>query len=263
MRASLPTTLSLQYSDAGARRCIYWLIAVACGFALGYIVIHILWPGHSWGPLRPLSDLDGENSLSTWFSVVQLFVVGALLLFAALNNQRKHQLSSVGIAIAGLVFIGLSIDEEAQLHENLTYQSKRLGMDEVAGIGQWGAWIYAYAALGILAAAFGAKYLTALWRHFRQVTIVGLAGASLYVIGGAGFEIVSFPFRGSETTRTMQLLAQTIEEFLEMLGVSVILYAALLLASRLSTRFELEPDPLAYVRRSRQRARESPTSFPA
>lgn len=263
MRGFVPTTLTLQFSDTGARRLLFWLIAIECGLALAYVAIHILWPGLTWGPLRPLSDLDGENSLSTWFSVVQLFIVGALLIFAALNNQRKHQLSSVAITIAGLLFIGLSIDEEAQLHENLGYTARTLGLDELPFVGRWMAWIWAYAAIGILALGFAAKHLIALWTHFRPVAVVGLAGALIYVIGAVGFEIVSFPFRGSEDTRTFQRVAQTIEEFLEMLGVSVIFYATLDLASRLSTRLELEPSPLADVRQSRQRARESPRSSPA
>jgi hypothetical protein len=263
MRALVPTTLSLHYSDAGARHLFYWLIAVELGFALAYVAIHILWPELTWGPFRPLSDLDGENSLSTWFSVVQLFFVGALLIFAALNNQRKHQLSNVALTIAGLVLIVLSIDEEAQLHENLGYTARSFGLDELPLVGRWMAWIWAYAAIGILALGFAAKHLIALWTHFRPAAVIGLAGAMIYLIGAIGFEIVSFPFRGSEDTRTMQNIAQTIEEFLEMLGVSVVLYATLNLASRLSTRFELEPNPLAYVRRSRQRDREFPRSSPA
>lgn len=33
------------------------------------------------------------------------------------------------------------------------------------------AWIVTYAALGLLAIAFGARYLMALWQHFRRVAL--------------------------------------------------------------------------------------------
>jgi hypothetical protein len=200
----------------------------------------VLVPESTWGPLRPLTDLDGENSLSTWFSVTQLFVVGAVLMIAAVVNQRSYLLASRALVAAGLVFIALSIDEEAQIHENLTYTAKHFGAHQLPFVGQWNAWIVAYAALGLLATVLAAKHLMALWKHFRPVAVVGGAGALIYVIGAVGFEIASFPFRGSVATRNLQLLAQTIEEFLEMLGVSVILYAALTLTSRVSMAGEAD-----------------------
>ena len=80
----------------------------------------------------------------------------------------------------------------------------------------------------------------ALWKHFRPVAVVGGAGALLYVVGAVGFEIASFPFRDSAATYDLQLMAQTIEEFLEMLGVTVILYAALTLTGWVSTQCQAD-----------------------
>lgn len=228
--------LSVQYTDRHAKRVIYWLIGVECGFALAYVVIHILQPGLPWGPLRPLFNLNYEKSLSTWFSVIQLFSVGALLFLAAMNNRQKEYLSNFTVTVAGLIFILLSADEAAQLHENLGYTLKRFGLHRLSFVGQWGAWIIAYVALGLLGLALGAKHLYALWRHFRSVAVVGLVGAVTYVIGAVGFEIVSFPFRNSDATLTLNVIAVTFEEFFEMVGVSIILYATLILANRLSTR---------------------------
>lgn len=226
--------LSIQYTDRQARRAILWIIALECFFALAYIVIHILHADLRWGPLRPLFNLDGENSLPTWMSVIQLFAVATLLFLAAANNRQQVHVPNAILLIAGLVFVWLSADEQAQLHENLTYQSRRLGMDEFAAIGPWGAWIYAYAALGVLGLALCWKYVRALWRHFRPVAVVGLAGAAVYIAGAAGFEAASFPIRESADTHSIHLVMIAFEELLEMIGVSVILYAALTLANRLS-----------------------------
>ncbi|MGH8168442.1 MAG: hypothetical protein ACREQ1_14475, partial [Woeseiaceae bacterium] len=72
-------------------------------------------PGLSWGPLRPLSDLDSEKSLSTWFSAVQLLAIGALLLLAARNNRQREYLSNFPLIVADVIFIWLSADEDANL----------------------------------------------------------------------------------------------------------------------------------------------------
>ncbi|MEX2124579.1 MAG: hypothetical protein WD795_11865 [Woeseia sp.] len=185
--------------------------------------------------MRPLFDLDSEKSLSTWFSAIQLFAVGALLFLAAMNNGQKEYLSNFALTVAGLVFIWLSADEDVQLHENLTYMARHFGLSRISFVGEWGAWIIAYAALGLLGVALGAKHLNALWRHFNSVAVVGLAGAVTYVIGAVGFEIASFPLRNSEATLTLNLIAVAFEEFFEMVGISIILYATLILANRLST----------------------------
>lgn len=224
--------LSIPYTDLQAKRVIYWLIAVEIGFALAYVVIHIWLPELTWGPFLPLSDLGGEKSLPTWFSVVQLFAVGALLFLAAMNNRQKEYLSNFALIVAGLAFTSLSADESAQLHEKL---DRHLALSEMFFAGEYGAWIIAYAVLGTLGVALGGKHLILLWRHFRSVAVVGLAGAVTYVVGAVGFEIASFPFRNSKDTLTLNLAAVTFEEFLEMAGVSIILYATLILANRLST----------------------------
>ena len=101
MHAIAPAALSLRFSDFHARRAVHCLIAVEFGLALAYVLIHVLLPDSTWGPLRPLTDLDGENSLATWFSVTQLFIVGATFVVAAFINQRAHLLPRRALVAAG------------------------------------------------------------------------------------------------------------------------------------------------------------------
>lgn len=232
--------LSIRYSDLQARQLTYWIIAVECAFAVAYLVIHIWNPELSWGPLRPLFDLNRENSLPTWFSTTQLFTVGVLFVLAAMNNRQKAFLSNSALLVAGAGFILLSADEGAQLHEHLDYMARHFGRQSLLFGGKWGAWILVYVAFGLLVVALGAKHLKALWRNFNSVAVVMLAGAVVYVTGAAGFEIASFPFRNSGTN--LDLSTIVLEEFLEMLGVSIILYATLILASRLSAELPAPAD---------------------
>jgi hypothetical protein len=226
--------LSVHYTDSQAKQTLYWLAAVEGMFAVAYVVIHIWLPEITWGPFRPIFNLDKENSLPTWFSVVQLFTVGALLLVTAVNNRQEDYLSSFALTVAGLLFIALSADEGSQLHENLTYVARHFGLSEIWFVGEYGAWIIVYAVLGIAGMSLGAKHLGSLWRNFRPVAVLGMTGLVTYVIGAVGFEVASFPFRDSEDTLALNLIAIVLEEFLEMVGVSIILYATLFLANRLA-----------------------------
>jgi hypothetical protein len=252
--------LTLEYDQSGARRVLYGLIALECVFVAAYVVIHILTPERAWGPLRPFLDLDNEKSLPTWFSVLQLFCVGALLLLVARNGDPGRGLSRTALRVAGLVFIGLSADEGIQIHEHLTYQSRSTALADTF-IGRWSAWIVAYALLGLIGLALVWRPLYALWQHFRSVAVAGFAGAAIFVTGGVGFEIAGYPFRGSAETEAMLLTMTAFEEFFEMLGVSLMLYASLLLAARFSAAERAAP--AAAVRQSFRSAREARPSSPA
>lgn len=226
-------SLSIRYTDLQARRIAGGLVAIELLFAVTYVVIHIVAPDLSWGVFRGLFDLDDERSLTTWFSVIQLFVIGAVLLLAAANNRRQQDLSNFALIAAGLLFIWLSADEGSQLHERLTYMARHFGLSELSFVGEYGAWIVAYAVLGSIAVALGIRHIGAVWRHFRPVAVTGFGGFTMFLVGAVGFEMASFPFRESDETLTQ--VAVTIEEFLEMAGASVVLYASLILASRVST----------------------------
>lgn len=253
--------LTLEYDQLGARRVLYGLIALECVFVAAYVVIHILTPERAWGPLRPFFDLDNEKSLPTWFSVLQLFCVGALLLLVARTGAPDRGLSRTTLTVAGLVFIGLSADEGIQIHEHLTYQSRATPLADIGFIGQWSAWIVAYALLGLIGLALAWRPLYALWKNFRAVAIAGFAGAAIFVLGGVGFEIAGFPFRGSAETEAMLLTMTAFEEFFEMLGVSLMLYATLLFADGLSAP-ERAARPLP-VKRSFRSAPAARPSSPA
>lgn len=226
-------SLTLEYDRRSARLLLYGLVALECAFVAAYVLIHIVAPEQAWGPLRPFFDLDSERSVPTWFSVLQLFCIGALLLIMAQNHGLDRRLSATALTIAGVVFIALSADEGIELHENLTYQVRRTRLAEIAIIGQWSAWIVAYALVGLVGLALAWSQLRALWRHFRPVASAGFAGAAIFVLGAVGFEIAGYPFRGSADTEKLELAMTAIEEFLEMLGVSLMLYATLLLANGL------------------------------
>ena len=73
-----------------------------------------------------------------------------------------------------------------------------------------------------------------MWQHFKPEAGVAAVGAAVYVGGAVGLEVVSYLLLASGVPADLYLLEVAVEEFLEMAGVSVILYAVLRFASRVT-----------------------------
>ena len=71
--------------------------------------------------IHELFDLDSETSIPTWFSVIQLFMIGLIPLLIAFSQTTVPPPSKGGLTLFGLGFIYLSMDEGSVIHEKLTY----------------------------------------------------------------------------------------------------------------------------------------------
>ena len=70
--------------------------------------------------LSALFDLNQEANIPTWFSSMQLLMVGLLLgVFAHAKYDWRQRSASLGLVALSLLFVLLSLDEVACLHENL------------------------------------------------------------------------------------------------------------------------------------------------
>ena len=70
--------------------------------------------------LSALFNMNFEANVPTWCSSVELLLVGLLLgVFAAAKFDRAQKTASAGLIAAAALFVGLSLDEVAQFHENL------------------------------------------------------------------------------------------------------------------------------------------------
>lgn len=71
-------------------KLFFGLILVELLLVTGY-VLNVLWGSPSWIVTR-LVDLDDEGSIATWFSSMQLFVVGLLFFLKAVMPMRLNYL---------------------------------------------------------------------------------------------------------------------------------------------------------------------------
>jgi hypothetical protein len=168
-------------------------------------------------------NLDRENNLPTYFSGLILLFAGLLLAVIAQNAKRRGQRFVRHWQGLAIVFVLLSVDEMTSLHEMIGGPAARVA--GVTGVVRPYFWM-APAMLLVLALVLSCvSFLRHLASRDRQLFV--LAGAT-YVGGAVGFEIVSawYQIQGGERD-FLHAMIFTVEEALEMCGVSLFVYALL------------------------------------
>jgi hypothetical protein len=179
--------------------------------------------------LDEVIDLDAEGNLPTWFSSFQLALVAISFGTLATRVRATGRPSRRFLQTCGGFFLLLSIDETAMFHERITASVGSRYID----------WMPAYltahigdtiVCLAVVAACFTAAYphLRGLWLLSRRATLIGVAGCAVYFAGGAVLETIGYRMLSAGISLSLYRVEVAAEEFFEMLGVSLILYAVLL-----------------------------------
>lgn len=196
---------------------------------IAFYVIHILAADISLGPLRPWFDLDSDSSIPCWYSSIKLFLVACCAFVASQNNSYKRYLPSSWLYFLVFLFIFLSMDEAAAIHERLSSIARTLKLDWLLIRGH-GTWIIVYGVLAFFLFLVSFRYLKRMWKYFKDETIKAFVGFLVLCSGGVVVEIISYFFLRSDLTSTSYKISVMIEESLEMVGVSIILYSIMLLS---------------------------------
>jgi hypothetical protein len=202
-------------------------IAAFFALDLGVVALHVIeratrpWPRG----VSQLLDLNREANLPTWSSSLQWFCVAALLGALGSRLVRRSETGGRPLLALAFLFLCLSLDEVAQIHERLGLRSDRLLPSGTRAGGPFpytGIWMFT---IGIPVLILFAIAIRGAAVRLRQVPgaftkiVVGLAlsafGAMLFdLIGNIGYH-----HRG--------LGLPAIEETLEMLGATVVLWGSL------------------------------------
>lgn len=176
-----------------------------------------------------LFHLDQEFNFPSLFSAAQLFLVGYgfLYLYNKLN-QNDAPPPKIYKAL-GIIFIFLALDEGLFLHESITMLSRNVDWVPKTSTGH-GAWVLPYILIGVGFFLWNIRTLTQLLRqHPREFSTMAV-GFFLYVLGALGLETNRWLFRLLDVLPEHQHLIQlSMEEFLEMFGITIVLYGVLLL----------------------------------
>ncbi|TNC71534.1 hypothetical protein [Rubellimicrobium roseum] len=197
------------------------VIAVLVGM---HVKIHLCWYEDICGPSRSfdmtygyLFDLGSELSVPTWFSTVQLAAVALALVVAGAFAPTGRW----GWRLLSLLFVYLSVDEETDMHG---FWSKHSAGIQVSDATEGFNWIIP----GVLiVAAVAVAFLPWFLRLPSRTRKLFVTAAVIYVVGGLVMEGLGGLTADEHFSNPAYLAVATIEEALEMFGISVMLYAVL------------------------------------
>ena len=189
----------------------------------------------------PAFYVDYESNVPTWYSSFALGMAGGLLALVALVKHHRRDAFRLHWAILAVVFFGLSLDEVAMFHE---YPIEPLREAFDAG----GLFYYTWVVPGALFVALMGFSFQRFLRHLPKRTgMLFMLSAMVFVGGAIGVEMLSgmhADLFGEENFTYAMII--TCEEFMEMLGVVIFIYA---LADYINTalggirlQFGSEPD---------------------
>ena len=167
-------------------------------------------------------NLNFEMNLPAWYSSIQLFALGAFLFALARVFIGRHAPRAWIMMILALAFFGLSLDEFASFHERLGIASDALlpgGHRSNTVFHRTGIWFFLAVPVFV-----GLLWMTLAMRKLWSngcATVTFLVGLTVFLGSAAGTEILS-----NFTTGFALTLQITAEEVGEMLGVTIMLWAA-------------------------------------
>ena len=197
------------------------LIFVLLFFNIVGIISKFYLNNNAYG-LIPLFDFSAEKNIPTFFSSVILLFASSLLSIIAVTNKRNGAKYLAWLWLA-IIFLYLSIDEIASIHEMLTDPVRKLF--NTSGLLYY-AWVIPYGIALIVFVVVYFKFLIRLPNYIKRLFVI--SGAT-FVSGAIGFELFGgrhFELHGRDNLIYSSLY--TCEEFLEMLGIVIFIYALLL-----------------------------------
>jgi hypothetical protein len=214
---------------------ILFVIAASLG-AVG-IVLHLMVlsyePSKLLKHLDRLFNLDGEANIPTVFSAGMLFVSAALLwLIAFAKKQDRYFLHWLGLA---LILFFVALDESVQLHESIIN-----AMRELFGASGYFyfAWVIPY---GIIAFFVALAYLRFVLDLPRRIGRLFIVAAFCYVGSALGLEMVHANYRSHpERSPVVETMLIGTEEFFEMSGIIILIYALLCYAGAEVSKLEIK-----------------------
>ncbi len=166
--------------------------------------------------------LDREGNIPTFANALLLFIPALLLFFiGAWKNtiMDKFRFHWVGLA---LIFLLLSFDEAAVLHERLIKPMRNF-------VDAGGVFHFAWVIPGMIAVAlFGLIFLMFFLHLDRKFKVLFFVSLAVYISGVIGGEMVSGYFAANlgQKNYTYAVVA-SLEESVELLGCSLIIYSLL------------------------------------
>lgn len=194
-------------------------LSLAAAHLCGLLIRYTTGSNNLFG-LIPLFDVRQENNVPTWYSSWSLLfcaLVLAMITFAKKAARDRDTVYWIGLV---LVFLFLSLDEAASLHEKTLKPLRRVVKAEGLLTNTW-------VLLGApFALIFGLLYLRFLFKLPAKTRNLFILAGALYVTGAVVLEAIDGYFQNLYgRANKWHDLVSTSEEFLEMAGIVIFVYA--------------------------------------
>lgn len=179
--------------------------------------------GKNYGFIRTFY-FNGEANVPAFYSTLAILLSGLLLLSIGNLKSECKRGQSLSWKILGYIFIFLALDEFLSIHEGLTTISRNMiGGNSVGGGYLNYAWVIPYCIL------FGGIFviLTKFFLRLPNTTkIQFFVSAFIFLSGAVGLELIGGRHETLYGTDNLSYsLLVTLEEFLEMAGIIIFIYA--------------------------------------
>ncbi len=168
----------------------------------------------------PLLNVDAEKNIPTWFSSCVLLLCSALLVAITYSVRTRGCPYTPHWGIMAMIFVLLAVDEQISIHERWV-KPVRSFLD-TGGLLYY-AWVIP---VGAFVVVFGLAYIRFVFNLPVKIQRLFIASGVLYVLGSLGMEMPGGLIAELHGEQNLPfLMLSTIEEFLEMAGAIIFLYA--------------------------------------
>lgn len=217
------------YITVPARRLVLTLSCCIAVLALLHVLVmsahYLYFTFDRFRYFATVVNLNQESNPATWLASLMLLIGGVLQGIIAADAWAQPRPFARQWSILALVFLALSLDETAMLHERTI-----VPMRQVFNLS--GPFFYGWVVLAIpLLLAFGLWYFRFFLRLPRGFRWQLILAAAVYLSGALGVEMVEGWYDETqggigESDLTFSLLV-AVEETCEMIGVLVLIHALL------------------------------------
>ncbi len=224
-------------SKEDARKLFIFLVIIEIILACCYIITEIYHIPYK--ALRNLFNLDGEYGLPALFSFCQLFVISLFFIYIANLHSLKEKLFKLFFYSIGFGFMFLSFDEFFTIHEHIDNLIKHFSNGNAPHLGSdYSYWIIPYIILTFIFFLITHKVLFRIYKTYKSNIKLIVLGFIILFGGAIGIESIGHLFIMNNTNlpEWVYTTEVIIEEFLEMIGATIILYSTLQLRNEIKQR---------------------------
>ncbi len=216
----LPSSSWSGQSRTNAGEPIYWLgmgIALLCLANLTNLLLE-----QPFWPVTRFINMGLEANLPTWYTSM-MWAVGAVLALRCRLDSTLPRARLTWLLLA-LVFALFSMDEVAQVHENLGRFVVTHYMGAYGGLYKTARWVLLFAPLVIVGGAILARYIRPVLKEVPESLFLMMAGLGVFLLAALGIESTT-NLLNHDTLQWAWDLEIVLEESLEMVGVWLVLKA--------------------------------------